>query len=119
MKTPLSYATDLNTAVAALTTLSGDATDDGSALMMAMEASGKIGVVASGGNSKAAMMSADTVLGARKMLKDAVDAATEAKTAAMEEKAKLSAPDDKDVIAALDNAITAADGADRGGSGAS
>ena len=108
-KTALSYATNLNTAVAKLTTLSGADDADGSALMMAKEASEKIGVVASGGDSSAAMMSAQAVIDARTMLMEAVTAATKAKTAAMEEKAKLSADDDADVIAALDNAITAAD----------
>ena len=107
-KTPLSYATDLNTAVAKLTTLSGDADTDGSALMMAKEASGKFGVLTSGGDSSAATMSAQAVIDARKMLMEAVTAATKAETAAMTEKAKLSADDDADVIAALDNAITAA-----------
>lgn len=106
-KIPLSYATALNTAVAKLTTLSGDA--NGSALMMAKDASGKLGVLASGGESSAAMMSAQTVLSAQMMLKKAVEDAGTAKTAAMEQKAKLSATDDVDVIAALDNAITAAD----------
>ena len=108
-KTSLSYATDLNAAVAKLTTLSGDADADGSALMMAKDASDKFRVLTSGGDSSAAMMSAQAVIDARTMLMDAVTAAGTAKTAAMTEKAKLSATDDADVIAALDTAITAAD----------
>ncbi len=108
-KTALSYATDLDTAVVKLTMLSGDDETKGSALMMAKDASDKFGVLASGGDSSAAMMSAQTVLSARTMLMKAVTAAEMAKTAAMEQKAKLSATDDADVIATLDNAIMAAD----------
>ncbi len=102
----LSFATDLNRSVAALTTLSGDADAEGSALMMAKDASEKIGTRASDGNSMAAMNSAAMVLKARSDLEDAIDAAKAAKMAAEEAKANT---DDADVIAALDGAISDAE----------
>lgn len=104
-KAPLSYATDLNASIATLTTLSGDVTAEGSALKMASDASGKIGVVGSDGNSMTAMSNAAMVLKARSDLEDAIKAAEEDRTEAEAAKADT---DDADVIAALDNAIAAA-----------
>ncbi len=105
-KTALSYATDLNDSVATLTTLSAAATEDGSALMMAMKYSAMIGTEASDGDSMAAAANAQKVLDAKTMLMEAIDDATAAKTAAEEAKADT---EDADVIAALDSAIMAAE----------
>ena len=85
-RTALSYATDLNASVAALVTLSGDADAEGSALMMAKDASEKIGLLDSGGNSMTVMMNADAILMARMKLSDAIDDAEADKMEA--EKAK-------------------------------
>ena len=105
-KTTLSYATDLNDSVAALTTLSAAATENGSALMMAMKYAAMIGTEASDGDSMAASANAQKVLDAKTMLMEAINAAMAAKTAA--ETAK-DGTDDADVIAALDSAIMAAE----------
>ena len=102
----LSFATDLNRSVGTLTTLSGDADAEGSALMMAMENSAKIGTLASDGNSMAAMMSAQAVLDARMALMDAIEAAKADKMEAEDAKADT---DDADVLAALDDAISDAE----------
>ena len=106
MKTPLSYATDLNGDVDALMALAAADTEDGSALMMAMEAAAKIGTEASDGNSMAAMMNAQAVLDAKDALEMALGDAKAAKMAAEEAKA---ATEDADVIAALDIAISNAE----------
>lgn len=102
----LSFATDLNGSVEALETLSGDADAEGSALMMASENAAKIGTEGSDGNSMAAMMSAQAVLNARKMLADAIEDANEDLTEAKEAKSNT---EDEDVIAALDRAISTAE----------
>ena len=102
----LSFATDLNNSVDALTTLSGDADEDGSALMMAKDASEKIGTLTSDGNSMAAMMSAQAILDARMALMDAIEAA---KADKMEAEAAKADTDDADVLTALDDAISDAE----------
>ncbi len=105
-KSALSYATDLSNSVDALTTLSGDADAEGSALMMAKDASEKIGTLASDGNSMAAMNYAAMVLKAMSDLEAALEAAKTDKMEAEEAKANT---DDTDVIAALDGAISDAE----------
>ena len=104
--TALSYATDLNASVAKLVTLSGDADAEGSALMMAKDASEKLGVLASGGNSKMVMTNADAILMARMMLSDAIDDAEEDKE---EAETAMADTEDADATSALDAAIKAAD----------
>ena len=105
-KSALSYATDLNGEVDALMALAAAATEDGSALMMAMEAAAKIGTETSDGNSATAMMNAQAVLDAKAALEMALDDTKAAKMAAEEAKANT---DDADVIAALDIAISNAE----------
>ena len=105
-KSALSYATDLNGEVDALMALAAAATEDGSALMMAMEAAAKIGTETSDGNSATAMMNAQAVLDAKAALEMALDNTKAAKMAAEEAKANT---DDADVIAALDIAISNAE----------
>ena len=107
-KTAVSYATDLNASVAALETLAAAATEDGSALMMAMKYSAAIGAEASDGDSMAATMSAQKVLDARTMLMNAIEAAKADKMEAEEAKAGLPDNADPAVAQVLDDAIMAA-----------
>ena len=103
--TPLSHATALNTSVKAMNTLAGAATAEGSALKMAADASAKLGVLATGGDSSMATMNAQAILDAQEALTNAVADATAKKADAEAAKTKTSDPD---VTAALDQAITAA-----------
>ena len=105
-KSALSYATDLNGSVNALTTLAAAETVDGSALMMAMKYAGMIGTETSDGNSMAAMNNAAMVLKARSDLEAAIIAAEADKMEAEAAKAKT---EDADVIEALDDAISKAE----------
>ena len=107
--TALSYATDLNASVATLETLSGADDAEGSALMMAKDASEKLGVLGSGGNSVTVMTNADAILMARMMLSDAIDAAEDDKEEAETALKALDETEDADAISALDAAIKAAD----------
>ena len=107
-KTALSYAIDLNTAVAKLTTLAGDADTEGSALMMAAKYARMLGTEKSDGNSKTETDKAQAVLDARMALKDAIGAAKKAKTDAETAKKGLTEDDDPSVGTQLDDAIAAA-----------
>ena len=104
-KTKLSYATDLNASVAALTKLAGAVDADGSALKMASDASKKLSTEGSDGVSSVAMMNAQAILSAKMQLEAAITDAKAKKTDA--ESAKDGA--DADVTAALNTAIAAAD----------
>ena len=104
----LGKATALNTSVGTLKPLAGAVDADGSALMMAKKYSAMIGTEASDGDSMVAMMNADKVLNARKMLMGALTAAKNARTAAMEAKDDLGDAGHADVVEALDMAIKAA-----------
>ena len=105
-KTALSYATDLNGSVDALMTLSAAATEDGSALMMAMKYAAMIGTETSDGDSMAAMKNAAMVLKAKSDLEAAIMAAKEDK---MEAEAAKAETEDADVIEALNDAISNAE----------
>ena len=102
----LSFATDLNNSVDALVTLSGADDAEGSALMMAKDASEKIGTLTSDGDSMAVMMNAQAILDARMALMDAIEAA---KADKMEAEDAKDATDDADVLAVLDDAISDAE----------
>ena len=71
--TPASLATDLHDKVAALRTLSGGVTADGSTLMMAKKYADMLGTLLSDGNSMTEMKNAAMVLKAKSDLKDAID----------------------------------------------
>lgn len=105
-KSALSYATDLNGSVDELMMLSAAATEDGSALMMAMKYAGMIGTETSDGDSMAAMNNAAMVLKAKADLMAAIEAA---KADKMEAEAAKAETEDADVIEALNDAISNAD----------
>ncbi len=105
-KTALSYATDLNGSVDALMMLSAAATEDGSALMMAMKYAGMIRTETSDGDSMAAMKNAAMVLKAKSDLEAAIMATKEDK---MEAEAAKAETEDADVIEALNDAISNAE----------
>ena len=105
-KSALSYATDLNGSVDALMMLSAAATEDGSALMMAMKYSAMIGTETSDGDSMAAMKNAAMVLKAKADLMAAIEDAKEDK---MEAEAAKAETEDADVLEALNNAISNAE----------
>ena len=71
--TPASLATDLHDKVAALRTLSGGVTADGSTLMMAKKYADMLGTLLSDGNSMTEMKNAAMVLKAKSDLMDAID----------------------------------------------
>ncbi len=101
----LSYVTDLDTSVAALMTLAATADKDGSALKMATDNAAKIRTLASDGNSRAAMMSAQMVLDARERLMQAIETAKSARSAATDAKDDT---EDTHVTAVLNGAIARA-----------
>ena len=105
----LSKETALRAKVGELTPIAGTADTADSALMMAVKYAALIGTEKSDGDSMVAMNNAAAVLKAKADLKAAIDAAKEARTAAMEAKDALGEDGDADVIDTLEAAIEDAD----------